>query len=107
MATPHNYFRSIAPQIFRKIVQKRRRRAGARQVDCVQYDEKDASKRTEKALAGNCAVLPYISDSISEIMQVLLRIDGFSQDKSLMPDFLAFRPAKQVIQRHIEIIRNG
>ncbi|MGN1119879.1 MAG: hypothetical protein ACI4Q4_05945 [Oscillospiraceae bacterium] len=57
-AIPHNYCRSIAPQIFRQIVLKRRRRASARQGVLVQYDGKYASKRTAKAQAGNCAVLP-------------------------------------------------
>ena len=47
-------------QIFRQIVQIERRQAGACQAKFVQYGGKDASKRAEKALAGNCAVLPYI-----------------------------------------------
>ena len=51
-------FVRLRSQIFRQIVQKRRRRADARQVDFVRYDGKYASKRTEKALAVNCAVLP-------------------------------------------------
>ena len=45
-------------QIFRQILQKRRRRADARQGVFVQYGGKYASKRAAKAIAGNCAVLP-------------------------------------------------
>ena len=48
----------LRSQIFRQIVQKRRRRADARQGVFVRYDGKYASKRAAKALAGNCAVLP-------------------------------------------------
>ncbi len=48
----------LRSQIFRQIVQKRRRRVDARQGVFVQYGGKDASKRMTKALAGNCAVLP-------------------------------------------------
>ena len=60
MATPHNYCRAIAPQIFCQIVQIERRQADACQAKVVQYDEKDASKRAAKVPAVNCVVLPYI-----------------------------------------------
>ena len=46
-----------AELVFRQIVQIERRQAGACQAKFVQYGGKDASKRAEKALAGNCAVL--------------------------------------------------
>ena len=51
-------FVRLRRQIFRQIVQIERRQADACQAKFVQYGGKDASKRAEKALAGNCAVLP-------------------------------------------------
>ena len=48
----------LRSQIFRQIVQKRRRRADARQGVFVQDGGKSASKRAAKAAAVNCAVLP-------------------------------------------------
>ena len=48
----------IRSQIFRQIVRKRRRWAGAQQGICVQYDGKDASRCAAKPSGGLCAVLP-------------------------------------------------
>ena len=48
--------RRLRRQVFRQIVQARRRRADARQGELVQYDGKYASKM--RAKRGLCAVLP-------------------------------------------------
>ena len=48
----------LRSQIFRQIVQKRRRQANACQGFFVLYDGKDASKTVFKIFIVNCAVLP-------------------------------------------------
>jgi hypothetical protein len=48
----------LRSQIFRQIVQRGRRKAGALLGRIVQDDGKYASKRAAKALAANCAALP-------------------------------------------------
>lgn len=57
-ATPYNYCRAVAPQIFRQIVQIERSKAAAFQAKFVQDDEKYASKRRQSPTGGNCAALP-------------------------------------------------
>ena len=76
-AIPHNYCRAIAPQIFRQIVQKRRRRAGARQGVFVQYGGKDASKMRTKPLGVIYSAIPkaFRGDLMSTIELFKNKVD--------------------------------